>query len=49
MTLDWLAELDELLTQFPEVGAKHDIGAMTMDELWGLLQTLGRRPDAEEG
>ena len=43
MPLDWLSELDQLLRQFPEVGAQHDTSAMAMDELWGLLLLLRRR------
>jgi len=45
MPLDWPNELDHLLKRFPDVGAQNDIGAMTMDELWGLLLLLRRRAE----
>jgi len=45
MPLDWLNGLDELLKRFPEVGARQDVGGMTLDELWGLLLLLRRRAE----
>lgn len=43
----WLTCLEGLLVRYPYLGASHDVGSMTLMELWGLYCLLRRLSEVQ--